>query len=148
MTPRAERDIAGIYARIQVPTSDAALKWYLGLRDSIRSLRDSPTRCPRTPENDQLRHLLYGHKPHIYRVIFRIMEKPKQVEVLHIRHGAMDKFGKAEQGDEDIVRNISHLSKWQRVVCNRTLFIFECHGWVNPSRSTSGPKASHHRHHR
>jgi len=37
--------------------------------------------------------LLYGHKPHIYRVIYRILERPKQVEVLHIRHGAMDQFG-------------------------------------------------------
>jgi len=40
--------------------------------------------------------LLYGHKPHIYRVIYRILERPKHVEVLHIRHGAMDELGKTE----------------------------------------------------
>ncbi len=94
--PRAERDLAGIYDRIPASTSDAALNWYLGLRDSIRSLRDSPTRCPATPENDQLRNMLYGHRPHVYRVIYRIVEKPKQVEVLHIRYGAMDTFLKTE----------------------------------------------------
>ena len=94
--PRAERDLAHIYERIHASTSDPALAWYRGLRDNIRSLANSPNRCTVAPENDQLRHLLYGHKPHIYRVIFRIVEKPKQVEVLHIRHGAMDKFRKAE----------------------------------------------------
>ena len=94
--PRAERDLAAIYRRTEAGTSDAALNWYIGLRESIRSLGDSPSRCPVTPENDQFRHLLYGHKPHIYRVIYRILEKPKYVEVLHIRHGAMDEFGNGE----------------------------------------------------
>jgi toxin ParE1/3/4 len=45
-----------------------------------------------TPENAQLRHLLYGNKPHVYRVIFRVIEKQKRVDVLHIRHGARDKL--------------------------------------------------------
>jgi plasmid stabilization system protein ParE len=94
--PRAERDLADIYDHIHARTSDAARAWYLGLRDSIRSLSRSPSRCATTPENDRLRHLLYGHKPHIYRVIYRVLERPKQVEVLHIRHGAKDEFGKTE----------------------------------------------------
>jgi len=48
----------------------------------------------------RLRHLLYGHKPHVYRLIYRIVEKPKRVEVLHIRHGAMNKFeGLISDGD-------------------------------------------------
>jgi plasmid stabilization system protein ParE len=37
---------------------------------------------------ENLRHLLYGRKPSIYRVIYRVREKQKKVEVLHIRHGA------------------------------------------------------------
>ena len=45
-----------------------------------------------TPENDKLRHLLYGNKPHIYRAIFRVVEKQKLIEVLHIRHGARSGF--------------------------------------------------------
>lgn len=94
--PRAERDLADIYAYVQARRSDAARAWYVGLKDSIRSLCNSPSRCAVTPENDRLRHLLYGHKPHIYRVIYRILERPKHVEVLHIRHGAMDELGKTE----------------------------------------------------
>jgi hypothetical protein len=49
-------------------------------------------RCPATLEHDKLRHLLYGNKPHIYRAIYRMLEKQKQVEVLHIRHGARHRF--------------------------------------------------------
>jgi plasmid stabilization system protein ParE len=45
-----------------------------------------------TPESDKFRHLLYGNKPHIYRAIYRVLEKQKQVEVLHIRHGARRRF--------------------------------------------------------
>ena len=45
-----------------------------------------------TPESDKFRRLLYGNKPHIYRVIYRVLEKQKQAEVLHIRHGARRRF--------------------------------------------------------
>ena len=45
-----------------------------------------------TPEDNNLRHLLYGNKPHIYRVIFRISPESKAVEILHIRHGARREF--------------------------------------------------------
>jgi len=36
--------------------------------------------------------LLYGAKPHVYRVIYQIVEKQKEVEILHVRHGAMDRL--------------------------------------------------------
>jgi toxin ParE1/3/4 len=41
-----------------------------------------------TPENRALRHLLFGKKPHVYRVIFAIDGRALVVRVLHIRHGA------------------------------------------------------------
>ena len=82
--PRAERDLAGLYRWIGARSSDAARKWYRGLREGIRSLRTSPQRCPATPENKDLRHLLYGRTPHAYRVIYRVAESRKEVEVLHI----------------------------------------------------------------
>ena len=94
--PRAERDLSAIYDWIGAHSSDAALIWYHGLRDAIRTLRKSPNRCPVTPEDRALRHLLYGSKPHVYRVIYRILEKQKQVDVLHIRHGARPEFKTGE----------------------------------------------------
>jgi toxin ParE1/3/4 len=92
ITFRAERDLAWIYEQINANDSDAALEWYHGFKQAILSLENQPNRCPVTPENDKLRHLLYGNKPHIYRAIYRVMEKQKQVEVLHIRHGARRRF--------------------------------------------------------
>jgi hypothetical protein len=46
-------------------------------------------RCPLAPENKEfpfeVRQLLYGRKPHLYRVLFTI--EGDTVVVLHIRHG-------------------------------------------------------------
>jgi plasmid stabilization system protein ParE len=92
ITSRAERDLSHLYDEIRAEHSDAALKWYRGLKDAILSLARHPGRCSVTRENRKLRHLLYGHKPHVYRVIYRIREKQRQVEVLHIRHGARRKL--------------------------------------------------------
>ena len=62
------------------------------LKRAILSLENNPLRCPLITEDKKLRHLLYGRKPHVYRIIYRVLEKTKTVEVLHIRHGAMDRF--------------------------------------------------------
>jgi toxin ParE1/3/4 len=88
ITSRAERDLAWLYEDINAEYSDAALKWYRGLKRAIVRLEEQPNRCPVARKRGQLRHLFYGHKPHVYRVIYRVREKQKQVEVLHIRHGA------------------------------------------------------------
>ncbi len=88
LTARAERDLAYLYAYIDAEHSEAALKWYRGIKEAILSLEEQPGRCPVTPENDKLRHMLYGNKPHIYRAIYRILEREKRVDVSHIRHGA------------------------------------------------------------
>ncbi|MBS1825798.1 MAG: type II toxin-antitoxin system RelE/ParE family toxin [Acidobacteria bacterium] len=90
--PRAERDLEEIYRIVGVRSSLAAKVWYRGLKDAIRTLRMSPKAWPSTPEDKNLRHLLYGNKPHIYRVVYRIVEVRKCVEVLHVRHGARDRF--------------------------------------------------------
>ncbi|GAC1684727.1 MAG: hypothetical protein PVS2B2_23730 [Candidatus Acidiferrum sp.] len=92
ITSRAERDLAGVYDEIHAGHSDAVLEWYRGLKAAILSLEKQPNRCPVTRKKDGLRPLLYGNNPHIYRVIFRVAEKQKRVEVLHIRHGARRKF--------------------------------------------------------
>jgi plasmid stabilization system protein ParE len=85
---RAQRDLISLYEDINANESAAALRWYLGLKLAILSLEEHPNRCPVTPESKQIRHLLYGHKPHVYRVIYRVSEKKKRVDILHIRYGA------------------------------------------------------------
>ena len=96
LTLRAQRDLALLFHEKNAEHSEATLKWYRGLKDAILSLEDHPSRCPATPEKPGLRHLRYGQKPHIYPVIYRIKEKPKQVDVLPIRHGARNAFRSSE----------------------------------------------------
>jgi toxin ParE1/3/4 len=91
--PRALRDLSEIYRAIGARDFKAAFIWYSGLKEAIRTLSSNADRCPMTPEAPDLRHLLYGSKPHVYRVIYRVLERQNQVQVLHIRHGARQAFG-------------------------------------------------------
>ena len=92
--PRVRRDLAGIFGWVEAESSEAALTWYVGLKDAIRSLCKNSGLSPVVPGNKDLRYLLYGRKPHVFRIIYRIMEKQKQVEVLHFRHGARAEFNR------------------------------------------------------
>jgi toxin ParE1/3/4 len=94
--PRAKRDLSRIYDWIGARDSDAAFAWYCGLSDALRTLRNAPNRCPVTPETADLRHLLYGSKPNVYRVIYRVSERQTQVDILHIRHGAQGPFARGD----------------------------------------------------
>jgi plasmid stabilization system protein ParE len=68
---------------------DAGRRWFLALQDAIASLSEFPGRCPLAPESAifpfEVRHLLYGHPPHLYRILFTVNEKT--VHILHVRHG-------------------------------------------------------------
>ncbi|SRR5258708_6591609 len=92
LTERALSDLAYLYEWIGAETNEAAIQWYIGLEEAIFSLEERPARCPVTPESKKYRHLLYGHKPHAYRGIYQVLEKQKEVVVLHIRNGAMRAF--------------------------------------------------------
>jgi toxin ParE1/3/4 len=88
LTSRAERDLAAIYEYVHAESSDQAFKWFNSLEAMILSLARQPERGKRTRENSEQRHLLYGNKPHIYRVIYRVRNRARKVQILHIRHGA------------------------------------------------------------
>jgi toxin ParE1/3/4 len=94
LTDRAFRDLAILYEEKHVEESKAAARWFNGLEQAVDTLQSLPHRCSAAPESKKarrkLRHLLYGKKPHIYRVIFEIDEPRKVVTVLTIRHGAME----------------------------------------------------------
>jgi plasmid stabilization system protein ParE len=87
-----------VFEEIHASDSEAALNWYRGLYAAILTLERLPNRCPSTRENSNLRHLLYGQKPHVYRVIYRVLEKQMQVNVLYIRHGARREFTASDLG--------------------------------------------------
>lgn len=101
LTERALLDLEALYAEIDVDNSEAAYVWYNGLEDAIFRLNASPERGARTPEDRVLRQLLYGNKPHVYRVIYIIDKPVRRVTVLHIRHGARDSFRPATLAREE-----------------------------------------------
>ena len=62
------------------------------MEEAVYALATYPDRCPMAPEarklRRELRHLLYGKKPHVYRVIYEVDERRQTVWVLTVRHGA------------------------------------------------------------
>jgi len=123
ITSRAERDLAHLYGEINAEHSDAAVKWYLGLKEAILSLEVQPNRCPVARRRDKLRQLLYGHNPHTSRVIYRVLENQKQVEVLHIRHGARRKLKTSDLEPRRVAAN-PWSDSWESHCGNKKLFVF------------------------
>jgi plasmid stabilization system protein ParE len=92
LTERAARDLRRIYRTIDAEDSTQASDWFDGLEKVVFSLDQHPARAPVIPEDSSPRHLLYGRKPNVYRIIYAIDERNRVVTVLHIRHGAREAF--------------------------------------------------------
>jgi plasmid stabilization system protein ParE len=89
-TVEAEQDADNILAwLLSEHAGETGIRWFAALQDAVASLAELPLRCPLAPENAvfpfEVRHLLYGRKPHVYRILFTIEDQT--VYVLHIRHG-------------------------------------------------------------
>jgi plasmid stabilization system protein ParE len=89
-TAQADSDLDAILEWLLArEAGEAGLRWLNGLQESLQSLSESPYRCVIAPENSvfpfEVRQLLYGRKPHVYRVLFTVDKD--SVIILHIRHG-------------------------------------------------------------
>src|SRR5689334_22619372 len=88
----ADAEVAYLWLRAHFP--DTAARWFNGLYAAIDTLSKLPLRCPLAPEAAEigmpLRQLLYGRRPHVYRVLFLV--RRKTIYVLHVRHGARDRL--------------------------------------------------------
>jgi plasmid stabilization system protein ParE len=86
----AEEEAEAAFNWLSERTSVHAQEWLDGLYDALHGLAEFPTRWPLARENrrveEEIRQLLYGKLPHVYRVLFVI--RGNVVHVLHIRHGA------------------------------------------------------------
>jgi len=76
-----------IYEFIEADSSESAA-WFNKLSEAVYNLQQYPNRGTVIPENKKLRHLLFGGKPNIYRIIYAVDKRNAAVNVLHIRHGA------------------------------------------------------------
>ncbi len=102
--PRAERDIveAARYIRDASRSPATALRWARRLRAKIDTLRANPGRCPVDPDSvvygREVRVLLFGKRPGVYRVLFTI--EADTVQVLTVRHAARRSL-REEMEDEE-----------------------------------------------
>ena len=94
---RAVRDLEILYVE-----KNAAARWYNELELAVYGLMSYPYRWPIAPEarrmKRELRNLLYGKRPHVYRVIYEVDESREAVLVLTIRHGARRKLKPSDLG--------------------------------------------------
>ena len=61
---------------------------------AMSSLDEFPNRNPFTPEDRAARHLLYGKKSYVYRIIYEVDEDTSTVYITHVRAPGRDKMKK------------------------------------------------------
>jgi plasmid stabilization system protein ParE len=97
ITPSAKADIFEINAWLLENHPNYANAWLWGISQAITSLSEFPERCPLASESDAfdapVRQLLYGKKPHVYRILFMIEEH--RVFVLRVRHTRQQRLWEA-----------------------------------------------------
>jgi plasmid stabilization system protein ParE len=95
----ARQDLEAVVLWIAEHSREAAREWYWRVKEAIGTLRTSPFRCPLAPENaafeQEIRHLLYGRRRYVYRILFTV--RGAKVHVLHIRHGAREPLRPADE---------------------------------------------------
>jgi mRNA-degrading endonuclease RelE of RelBE toxin-antitoxin system len=100
LTDRPLRDLEILYLEKNAEESRAAARWFYGLEKAVLGLEQHPYRCPAAPESRkvrrEIRHLLYGTKPHAYRVIYEVDELQRTIWVLTIRHRARQELKRSE----------------------------------------------------
>jgi plasmid stabilization system protein ParE len=89
-TAQADRDLDGILDWLLAQQAgETGWRWFQKLKEACDSLSELPHRCGLAPENGEfpfeVRQLIYGRMPHLYRVLFTI--EGDTVVILHIRHG-------------------------------------------------------------
>lgn len=89
-TQSAREDAIGILDWLtEQQAGKHGLRWFQGLKKAIASLNAMPQRCALVKSDSRVtsgvRQLFYGKKPHVFRILFRIVDDT--VLILHIRRG-------------------------------------------------------------
>jgi plasmid stabilization system protein ParE len=86
-TRRARRDYLLLYESINAAASVPAQLWMARLDETIAILSAAPRSGFVTHEDPSVRQLIYGNKPHLYRILYDIDDADHRVDVLSIWHG-------------------------------------------------------------
>ena len=94
VTRRADNDIANAEAWLAKVGPAALQRWRSRMFRAIQSLERDPHRCPQSEDAARLgvdlRELISGRPPHVYRIYFTI--DGLIVTVLRVRHAAQDQL--------------------------------------------------------
>jgi plasmid stabilization system protein ParE len=82
----ALQDLSALYANIHAEQSLAAARWFNGLEDFILKLEIAPRMGMVTHYDSTVRQLIYGKKPHFYRVLYEVDDQEHLVRILRVRH--------------------------------------------------------------
>ena len=88
ITPRASRDLEAIHAHIAKDAITNANVVVTRILDAIEPLRTFPSRMVVIAQKSGLREPVRSVPVWPYIIYFRLVERKKLVEILHIRHGA------------------------------------------------------------
>jgi plasmid stabilization system protein ParE len=99
LRPGALADIREIARHISQRVSQtSADRWLARVRAAIGQLATDADRFPQADEaadlNIDLREMLHGRRPHVYRVLFTI--DGDTVHVLRVRHAAQDRLAEGD----------------------------------------------------
>jgi plasmid stabilization system protein ParE len=86
-TRRARRDYLQLYNAINAAESVPAQQWLRRLDETIALLAFAPRMGAATHEDNSVRQVIYGNKPHFYRILYDIDDADQRVDILSIWHG-------------------------------------------------------------
>jgi len=86
-TRRARRDYLQIFESINAAESLPAQAWLNRLEETITLLAVTPRMGAETHENKTVRQVIYGNKPHLYRILYDIDDADQRIDILSIWHG-------------------------------------------------------------
>lgn len=94
-TRRADRDVASAVDWLwRNKSKRMARTWLDRLRTTIRKLADSPNQWPEAEEAEDLgldlREMLHGRRPHVYRILFTI--EGDTIVIHFVRHASRDRL--------------------------------------------------------
>jgi toxin ParE1/3/4 len=94
ITRRAAHDISQNFNWLAERSASQADRWRNRLLLAISTLETDPVRCPLADEtvlyDGELRELLSGKRPHVFRILFEI--RGKTVFILRVRHARQDQL--------------------------------------------------------
>ena len=104
MQPAALGDLDQAYQYAAQHAPETAYRWFNRFYDALQTLSKNPDRCMRAVEdlksNRDLRQLLFGKRPNVFRAIFTVDEEASIVWILRIRRAQRRPFSKKQLGED------------------------------------------------